>query len=224
MIFVSHENGIESKLETDRINVLVLEDSEQYTEMIQELWNQIHKVEETLFLYGAENELLDMSKRCDILFSIKDLSLQNSRIQKKLTTYLAEEIQMSELYDKIVENQAELLRIMDDIKNLSEYLIGMNEEYNVVDILKYLGVKLSETQGSFCEKLIDYMKISYDFLKIDVFFVVGCKGYLKEKDYEYLQEWTRYQQITLVLIECDEDRLPLGMNKYIIDRDRCVIH
>lgn len=82
MIFVSHENGIESKLETDRINVLVLEDSEQYTEMIQELWNQIHKVEETLFLYGAENELLDMSKRCDILFSIKDLSLQNSRIQK----------------------------------------------------------------------------------------------------------------------------------------------
>lgn len=224
MIFVSHENGIESKLETDRINVLVLEDSEQYTEMIQELWNQIHKVEETLFLYGAENELLDMSKRCDILFSIKDLSLQNSRIQKKLTTYLAEEIQMSELYDKIVENQAELLRIMDDIKNLSEYLICMNEEYNVVDILKYLGVKLSETQGSFCEKLIDYMKISYDFLKIDVFFVVGCKGYLKEKDYEYLQEWTRYQQITLVLIECDEDRLPLGMNKYIIDRDRCVIH
>lgn len=213
MIFVSHENGIESKLETDRINVLVLEDSEQYTEMIQELWNQIHKVEETLFLYGAENELLDMSKRCDILFSIKDLSLQNSRIQKKLTTYLAEEIQMSELYDKIVENQAELLRIMDDIKNLSEYLICMNEEYNVVDILKYLGVKLSETQGSFCEKLIDYMKISYDFLKIDVFFVVGCKGYLKEKDYEYLQEWTRYQQITLVLIECDEDRLPLGMNK-----------
>ncbi len=224
MIFVSHENGIESKLETDRINVLVLEDSEQYTEMIQELWNQIHKVEETLFLYGAENELLDMSKRCDILFSIKDLSLQNSRIQKKLTTYLAEEIQMSELYDKIVENQAELLRIMDDIKNLSEYLICMNEEYNVVDILKYLGVKLSETQGSFCEKLIDYMKISYDFLKIDVFFVVGCKGYLKEKDYEYLQEWTRYQQIILVLIECDEDRLPLGMNKYIIDRDRCVIH
>ena len=69
-----------------------------------------------------------------------------------------------------------------------------------------------------------WLKISYDFLKIDVFFVVGCKGYLKEKDYEYLQEWTRYQQITLVLIECDEDRLPLWMNKYIIDRDKCVIH
>lgn len=224
MIFVSHENGIESKLETERINAIVLEDSEQYTEMIQKLWNQIHKVEETLFLYGTENELLDMNKRCDILFSIRDLNLQNSRIQKKLISYLAEEIQMTELYDKIVENQAELLRVMEDIKNLSEYPICMNEEYNMIDILKYFGVKLSETEGSFCEKLIDYMKISYDFLKIDVFFVIGCKGYLKERDYEYLQEWTRYQQITLVLIECDEDRLPLGMNKYIIDRDRCVIH
>lgn len=224
MKFISHGNGIESRLETERINAIILEDSEQYTGLIQKLWNQIHKVEETLLLYGVENELLDMSKQCDLLFSIRDLSLQNSRIQKKLITYLSEEIQMSELYDKIVENQAELLRIIEEIKNLSEYPICMNEEYNIVDILKYLGVKLSEIEGSFCEKLIDYMKISYDFLKIDVFFVVGCKGYLKEKDYEYLQEWTRYQQITLVLIECDEDRLPLGMNKYIIDRDKCVIH
>lgn len=78
MIFISHENGIESKLETDRMNAIVLEDSEQYTGLIQKLWNQIHKVEETLLLYGAENELLDMSKQCDLLFSIRDLSLQNS--------------------------------------------------------------------------------------------------------------------------------------------------
>ena len=56
---------------------------------------------------------------------------------------------------------------------------------------------LSETEESFCEKLID-------FLKIDMFFVVGCKGYLSEKDYEYLQEWVRYQEITLVLVESDE--------------------
>ena len=62
MKFISHGNGIESRLETERINAIILEDSEQYTGLIQKLWNQIHKVEETLFLYGAENELLDMSK------------------------------------------------------------------------------------------------------------------------------------------------------------------
>lgn len=149
MILVSHKNGIESKMETERINAVILEDPEQYTKMIQELWNQIHKVEETLLLYGVENELLDMSKQCDLLFSIKDLSLQNSRIQKKLITYLAEEIQMTELSDKVVKNQSELLQIAEDIKNLSEYPICMNEDYNVTDILKYLGIKLSETEGSF---------------------------------------------------------------------------
>lgn len=224
MILVSHENGIENKLETERINAVILEDPEQYTKMIQKLWNQIHKVEETLLLYGAENELLDMSKQCDLLFSIMDLNLQNSRIQKKLIAYLAEEIQMSKLYDKMVENQSELLQIAEDIKNLSEYPISLNEDYNITDILKYVGVKLSKTGESFCEKLIDYMKISYDFLKIDVFFVVGCKGYLSEKDYEYLQEWVMYQEITLVLVESDETQLPSGINKYIIDRDGCVIH
>lgn len=109
MKFISHGNGIESRLETERINAIILEDSEQYTGLIQKLWNQIHKVEETLFLYGAENELLDMSKQCDLLFSIRDLSLQNSRIQKKLITYLAEEIQMSELYDKMVEKSGGII-------------------------------------------------------------------------------------------------------------------
>lgn len=224
MRLVEHENGIDGKLETECINAIILGDPEQYTKMIQKLWNQIHKIDETLFLYGEENDLLDMSKRCDLLFSKKDLSLQNSRIQKKLITYLAEEIQMTELSDKVVKNQSELFQIAEDIKNLSEYPICMNEDYNVTDILKYLGIKLSETDGNFCEKLIDYMKISYDFLKINIFFVVGCKGYLNEKDYGYLQEWIRYQQITLVLIESDENRLPSGINKYIIDIDKCAIY
>ncbi len=44
-----------------------LEDSEEYTGLIETLWNQIHKIEETLLFYGKENELLDMSKRCDII-------------------------------------------------------------------------------------------------------------------------------------------------------------
>ena len=57
-----------------------------------------------------------------------------------------------------------------------------------------------------------------------MFFVVGCKGYLSEKGYEYLQEWVRYQEITLVLVESDENQLPSGINKYILDRDGCVIH
>ena len=82
MIFVSHQNGIESNLITGRINALILEDSEEYTYLVETLWNQIHKIEEKLLFYGKENELLDMSKRCDIIFSPRDLSFQNSKISK----------------------------------------------------------------------------------------------------------------------------------------------
>ena len=48
MIFVSHQNGIESNLITGRINALILEDSEEYTYLVETLWNQIHKIEEKL--------------------------------------------------------------------------------------------------------------------------------------------------------------------------------
>lgn len=90
MIFVSHQNGIESNLITGRINALILEDSEEYTYLVETLWNQIHKIEEKLLFYEKENELLDMSKRCDIIFSPRDLSFQNSKISKKLFAYLTE--------------------------------------------------------------------------------------------------------------------------------------
>ena len=103
MIFVSHQNGIESDLITGRINALILEDSEEYTYLVEALWNQIHRIEEKLLFYGKENELLDMSKRCDIIFSPRDLSFQNSKISKKLFAYLTEQIQMSGLNDEIIK-------------------------------------------------------------------------------------------------------------------------
>ena len=53
---------------------------------------------------------------------------------------------------------------------------------------------------------------------------MGCKAYLKESDYYHLEKWTEYQSIMIVLIENDDNRLPLGINKYIIDKDKCVIH
>lgn len=224
MIFVSHQNGIESDLITGRINALILEDSEEYTYLVEILWNQIHKIEEKLLFYGKENELLDMSKRCDIIFSPRDLSFQNSKISKKLFAYLTEQIQMSGLNDEIIKNHAELLQLMDEVKNISEYTICIEEEYSLSDILKNVGIKLVDSEGSFCEKLIDYAKINYDFLKIDVLFLVGCKAYLKESDYYHLEKWTEYQCITIVLIENDDNRLPLGINKYIIDKDKCVIY
>lgn len=49
MIFVSHQNGIESDLITGRINALILEDSEEYTYLVEALWNQIHRIEENCF-------------------------------------------------------------------------------------------------------------------------------------------------------------------------------
>lgn len=224
MIFVSHRNGLECKLKTDKINAIVLEDTQEYTILVEAIWNQINKVEENLLLYGKENDLLDMSKYCDIVFSPRDLTFQNSKIQKKLLVYLTEEIQTTKLQEKIVKNQMELLTIMEEVRRVSEYPICMDSEHSILEILKGMGIKLLDPEGSFCEKFIDYAKIGYDFFKINVLFLIGCKSYLKESDYEHLRKWAEYQQITIILVENDEFRLPLGINKYILDTDKCLIH
>ena len=45
MIFVSHQNGIESDLITGRINALILEDSEEYTYLVEALRSEEHTSE-----------------------------------------------------------------------------------------------------------------------------------------------------------------------------------
>ena len=41
---------------------------------------------------------------------------------------------MSGLNDEIIKNHAELLQLMDEVKNISEYPICIEEEYSLSDI------------------------------------------------------------------------------------------
>ena len=113
---------------------------------------------------------------------------------------------------------------MDELKNISDYEFAYNDEYSLDYILKNNAVKLKEYPGSFAERLIEYIKVGRDFLNINIFFLVGCKIYFSNSDYEHLRKWTKYQDITCIFVERDDTYMPLNANKYILDRDMCVIH
>ena len=53
---------------------------------------------------------------------------------------------------------------------------------------------------------------------------IGCKIYLNESDYNHLRKWAMYQDIICILVERDDIYIPKNSNKYILDRDICIIH
>ena len=224
MILVDHDCGLECELKTDQINVLVLEKIETFVGFIERLDAQIDKVENKLLLYDADHSLLDISKKCAIVFSARDLTYQSTKIQKKLYSIVAEEVAENNLQDRLVQNYAELLQIADSIKERSEYELTYDEEFDFQDTCKYLGLKLEEPSGTFCERIMSYAKINREFLGIEIFFLINCKAYFKKEEYTCLQKWAAYQELCIVMVEGDENRLPSGLNKYIIDEDNCLIH
>lgn len=142
----------------------------------------------------------------------------------KIKENMAEETVGNDLQDRLVQNHAELLQIADSIKTESEYELTYNEEFEFQNICKYLSLRLEEPSGTFCEKIMSYAKITREFLHTEIFFLINCKAYFKKEEYACLQKWAAYQEICIVMVEGDENRLPSGLNKYIMDEDNCLIH
>ncbi len=224
MILVDGENNLECVVNPGKLNFIIIEDIMHFQKIIYAIYNQINKVEESLMLYNDDYDMLNMSKCCDVIFSTMDISLQNSKVNKKLINYLQNEIIGNEINERFIENHSQLVNILDELENISDYEFTYNDEYSLDQILKNNSVKLKESEGNFVERLIEYIKISRDFLNINIFFLIGCKIYLNDGDYEHLRKWTEYQDVICIFVERDDTYMPLNANKYILDRDMCIIH
>ena len=225
MMLADKENNLECIINSENLNFIIIEKTEYFEKFINDIYNQISKIDDTLILYNDEFDVIDMNKHCDVIFSPRDIVFsQNNKINKKLISYLKEIIFDDEIDERFIQNHSQLVNILDEVKDLSDYQFTFEDEYSLEQILKNNAVKLKEPTGNFLERLIEYIKINRDFLDIDIFFIVGCKIYLNESDYNHLRKWAMYQDIICILVERDDIYIPKNSNKYILDRDICIIH
>ena len=213
MILVDQNMGLEYKLSCQCLNAIIIEEPRCYELFIKKLHEQINKVEEQLLLYNEQNDLQDMSKKCMLFFSPLDLSYQNARFQKKFLSYLVDEIETCDKRDALNQNHAELICIMDEIRDILEYHITFEDQYSTVNILKGLNVSLENPIGNFTEKFMECATVYRDFLGTNIFFLVGCSGFISEEEFVFLQEWARYQEMVCVFIEYSDCRVPNVVKK-----------
>lgn len=224
MILVDSNVGLEYKFDCHCLNAIVVEEAHYYEIFVQKIYKQINKIEETLLLYNEHNDLVEMNKKCAEFFSPVDLSFQNTKFQKKFLIYLSDKIEMSDRKDELLRNNEEKLCLMDDIRDISDYNFYYEDQYSVMDILKGLNVKLEDPVGSFVEKFMECASVYRDFLGANIFFLVGCAGFISEDDFAHLQKWANYQEIFCVFIECSDCRIPDGVKKFVVDKDLCMIY
>ena len=85
-------------------------------------------------------------------------------------------------------------------------------------------VKIEVQVQSILERIIEYIKISSNLLKQNIFVFLNLKLFLTEQEIEELYKECFYRKVHLILIEAIYHTKKIEEKICIIDKDKCVIY
>ena len=210
-------------LESKQINKITIEDSRLYERMVTSIYWQINKQDEQWMLV-QDGEELSMDKICDVLISPMDLRFDKKEIQKKLSVYLENEIQSDKNFEVFAELHGNMAQVIGDICERYRYQLEYDFDFCLKEYIKQYGIILVDPEGTFLEKLLEYIPVVQDLTGKNIFVLTGCGDYLTDDDFRHLNKWLGYQECYIVITGNRQRLLKESLNEYIIDIDLCEIH
>ena len=210
-------------LKSDQINHMTIEDPRLYEQMVTSLYMQINKEDEQWMLV-QDGEELSMDKICDILLSPMDLRFDKKDIQKKLIVDLESEIQSDKNFEILAELHGDLAQVIGDICERYRYQLEYDFDFCLKEYIKQYDIVLAAPEGTFVEKLMEYIPVVQDLTGKNIFVLAGCGDYLTDDDFRHLNKWLGYQECYVVIAGNRQRLLKEPLNEYIIDIDLCEIH
>lgn len=202
-------------------NVVVLENNDEFEKFILRLSTKIEGCEE-YFLTDEETPLF--FKRMKIVTSPFDLSITEREMQKKLYSYLQEEIEVSPIIEELVKAHSEMVESLEKLNVYSDFEVDFDDNFVIASVLKNMNVRLKGIEGSFCARLIFAGDVFHKLLDKDILILCNCDAYLQEDDYELIEKWCSYNNITMLFVRNQQISSPIYTNEYIIDKDLCILH
>lgn len=210
------------EFEENKINVLVIENAAFFTEIINELNNQIKKIEGR-FVLSRNLKEIKIDRKCELVIDFFNLTFNSSKIKKELYNRL-ESVSVNEKnYLESNEIKNRIIKFCYEIEDEIDFDLDINEEFTFKDIFKAIKLKINDENFSFSENLIEYMNIFEKFIGIKLFIFVNLKNFLSEKDLELFYQFIFYNKYKVLLIESNDSKKLDQEKKIIIDKDLCEI-
>jgi len=222
MKMIYYDYNIEIDLNYGEISSIAIENSIVLDHFVRDLYNSINKKEDKIHILD-NFERIDYIKITDLIFSPIGLTYDKRDVQRKLIQNILGEIEESDLSYKFTEICSEFLENVDKIKMNCEYDIDFDENFEMYKLMQCFDIHLQEPSGTFVERLVEYISVMSKLMEKQVFILVGCNGYMDEKDYDLLQKHVAYENIVFLQIEGSAKTLRNSKNQYIIDTDLCEI-
>lgn len=209
-------------IDDDTVTEFVIESPSLFTEYLHELMNQTVGIDGK-FILDDELKDIDLYKCVEIIMDPINLDFNSSKIQKKLYAELALYSQQEEMYIQTLELKNRIYKYMISLEAFSGYDFNVTPDIDMNAIFKASKVSLECEEKTFLERLVQYIKILGELLHIKMIVFVNLRSFINEKQLEILAKEAKYQEISLLLLECVQRPLLPNERLYIIDIDGCEI-
>ena len=204
------------------ISEWIIEAPELFSKYLETLLNQT-KGFDGQFVLSNKNKELDISKNIEIILNPLTIDINDKKILGKI---------YGELHT-LANDETMYLKTREVMGILQQYFYELEQNYNTTlviegdielkELLKAMNVRIEEQSLDYFERFIQYIKLQAEVLKKKLIILVNIRSYLSHKQLEQLFQYTKYNEIPILMIESIQRDFTNETNKFIIDIDKCEI-
>lgn len=210
-------------LDSQRITEWIVESPDLFSQIVQQLQQQINGGSAGFVLSDSEKELA-LSKCAEMIVNPFAIDFNDKKIQKKLYAELLEISKGEELYLTTQEILNSLNNYFLQLESISGYELETDVEVDMLALFKAMGIQVQDYAADFFETLIQYIKVMADLMKKKLIIFVNIRSYLNDIQIEQVSEIAVYNEIAILFIENIQRDFSKQRRYYIIDKDGCEIY
>jgi len=205
-----------------RMTLLVIEDPMALRTYVSELEESILN-DEGPFTFSENFKQLKPVDNVKLVTDIFHLDFE----EKKMTTSLSAKLKNIVLNDANSELACKINELLIEyafqIEDQFEIPIGFNEDLDKLSILKLLGFKVSPSEDTFLESVIDYLKVCQELCIISNFIFIMSEAYFSDDELQLIKETCVMEKYSILFIESYKRDCNCFDKTIIIDTDLCEV-
>jgi len=212
------------EFEDESFNVLTIENSKFFRELIQELVDQTQGKEGSFVLSHNYKEI-DIKKNVELIINPFILDFNQKRIMEYIYNELRETAYGEEKYLITSNIMSEVEKLIIDLIDSTDYPLSIQNIFDFNLILKSFKVQVMDLEKGLIERLISYMELLTRLNSKRVFVLVNIYDYMKDDEIDALLYDLNVKKIKVLFVQCSNSGKKHNYEKNVlIDEDLCEIY
>lgn len=223
MKLVYPDLNLKIDFEETRFYNLVIENQALFYDLVQDLYFQTEG-EKGKFVLSEDSAPIEIRKYAELItqwvpFSVNRKNLL-SGLYGELKKFALNETMIEKTYTLLSELERYLGNLTDPFLSELEY----DSETDITPLLKMFNLRFSsESGGTLCERLLDFIDASERYVGKQLFILVNFRSYVVDREAELFFKNILMRKSRLLCLEGSCRDLLKNEKRIIIDRDLCVI-